>query len=89
MSSRKQAILKLGVTMWPDVSARAIARELHTAHSAVLYHFGGAAALRDAVAIEAVRVGDARVVPMLIVTGHAAAAELDAGERRRWLESAA
>lgn len=84
-SKRKQAILDAGLRMWPDVSARAIARELQTTHSACLYHFGSTAALRAAVAVEAVRVGDTRVVPMLIVGRHEAAASLGESERREWL----
>lgn len=84
----KQAILDAGVKSWPHVSARAIARELGTTHSAVLYHFGSIRALSDEVAAEAVRIGDRRVVLMLIAERHSAVAGLSDAERRRFVSMA-
>lgn len=84
----KASILTTGLNLWRNgerVTARAIGRALNMTHSAVLYHFGGADGLHDAVARHAVSVGDAIVVPQLIVAKHAAAAALGDGERRRYL----
>jgi AcrR family transcriptional regulator len=85
----KADILAAGVTLWRGgaecVTARAIGRALDMTHSAVLYHFDNAAALKDAVAAHAVAVGDTVVVPLLIVSGHQTAAVLGEAERRRYL----
>lgn len=84
-TARKDQILAIGLEQWPNVSARSIAKRLKTVHSAVLYHFGNSVALHDAIATEAVRVGDKRVVPLLIVSKHKAAASLDDATRRAFL----
>jgi AcrR family transcriptional regulator len=85
---RKAKIIEAGLALWRDgktVSARAIGREVGITHRTCLYHFGNAVALRDAVAVEAVRVGDAVIVPQLIVARHPAADALSASDRRRFL----
>lgn len=82
---RKRDILAAGVQLWPDVTARSVARVLDITHSAILYHFGTVAALRDAVAVEAVRTADSRVVPMLITARHPAADVLSSDQRQGYL----
>lgn len=82
---RRAAILAAGVQSWPDVTARNIGRRVGLTHAAVLYHFGTVAALREAVAAEAVRVGDTRVVLQLIALKHPAADTLSSDQRRAYL----
>lgn len=85
----RAAIIAVGLDLWrtdpTSVSARGIGTRLKMTHSAVLYHFGSASALKHAVASEAVRVGDPAVVPHLIVTGHPAAALLTPEQRATYL----
>lgn len=87
----KTSILKTGLKLWHTdpghVTARRIGRVLNLTHSAVLYHFGSADAMRDAIAAHAVRVGDKHVVPQLITSKHAAVASLTEAERRHYLAS--
>jgi len=82
---RKAQILDTGLSLWPNVTARAIARELDMTHQGVLYHFHSADALCNAVAEHAVRVSDERVIPQLIVARHSAVAGLSAEIRTDWL----
>lgn len=42
-------ILQAGVRAWPNFGVRAIARDVGMSHGAVLYHYGSAAALKDAI----------------------------------------
>jgi AcrR family transcriptional regulator len=81
----KQAILSAGLALWPNVTARGIAKALGMTHPAVLYHFDTSAALKDAIAREAVRIGRADVIRQLIVTGHPAVAHLTTAQRQGWL----
>ena len=81
----KARIVSTGLQLWPNVSARRIARQLGLTHTAVLYHYGTSAALRDAVALHAVAVGDRSIVPQLIASRHAAAADLTAAQRADFL----
>lgn len=85
----KASILATGLDLWrgdaSKVSARAIGQALGMTHSAVLYHFGTADALKAAIACEAVRMGDTVIVPMLIAGKHPAADALGAADRRRYL----
>ena len=85
----RASILATGLELWRDdptaVSARRIARTLGMSHCNVLYHFKSASALKDALAVEAVRVGDAVVVPQLIAARHAAVADLPPADRERFL----
>lgn len=84
----RAAIVAAGLDLWREhpayVSARKVGKAIGLTHSAVLYHFGTSAALRDAVAAEAVRTGCRVVVPQLIALKHPAAAALSAAERRRF-----
>lgn len=86
---QKALMLVCGIKLWrqsPDaVSARRIAKMMDMTHHGVLYHFGTSAAMRDAIAYEAVRVGDPVIVPMLIVSRHSAADGLSAADRLRYL----
>ncbi len=69
----KQRILVAGLAIkWPDVSARAIGRELHLTHSAVLYHFGTSEALASAIAKFAVDTEASKVIVQLLATNHPA-----------------
>lgn len=86
----KAAILRTGLDLWraggeAKVSARAIGKALGMTHAGVLYHFDGAAALRRAVADEAVRIGDTPIVRQLIVTSHPAADSLGQADRTNYL----
>lgn len=85
----RAAIIAAGLDLWrkdpASVSARKIGLRLHMTHSACLYHFGSAHALKQAVAEEAVRLRDPVIVPHLIVTGHPAAAALTAIDRAAYL----
>lgn len=82
----KASILAAGLRMWRDTrecpSARAVGRCVGLTHSAVLYHFPS---LRSAVASEAVRTGDAVIVPQLITAHDPAADALSEADRRRFL----
>lgn len=87
----RAAIVEAGLDLWradpSSVSARQIGKKLHMTHSACLYHFGTADALKLAVAAEAVRRSDPIIVPHLIVTGHPATAELTADQRAAYLNN--
>lgn len=86
----RQAILTEGLRQWPHVTARGIGKALGMSHTGCLWHWRphGIDALKDAVAAEAVRRGDVRVVRMLIVSGHPAVAGLSAEQRSVYLAGA-
>lgn len=85
----KASILSIGLMLWRDdpatVSARRIGQRLGLTHGAVLYYFKSADGMKAAIAAEAVRAGDAVVVPMLIASRHPAADCLTVEDRRRFL----
>lgn len=85
----KAAIIATGLDLWradpATVSARRIGHKLGLTHSAILYHFGTADALKDAVAAEAVRIGDKAIVPQLITARHPAVAFLDDATKAAYL----
>lgn len=85
----KAAILAAGVRLWGETcvppGASAIGKALGLTHSAVLYHFRAVAPLQDAIAAEAVRLCDAKVVPLLIASRNPAAATLSSVDRRRYM----
>lgn len=85
----KASILSCGVKLWRDdpasVSARAIGKALAMTHSAVLYHYGSADAMKAAIAAEAVRIGDDVIVPQLIASRHPCIANMSDAERARYL----
>ena len=85
----KASILAVGVELWVEgvsnVTARQIGKVLGLTHSAVLYHFTNADGMRAAIASEAVRRGDRRVVPQLIASRHPAIEGMTADDRQRYL----
>lgn len=85
----KAAIIATGLDLWradpATVSARKIGQRVGMTHSACLYHFGTAEALRAAIAAEAVRLGDPVIVPQLITARHPATASLTPAQRAAYL----
>jgi hypothetical protein len=85
----RASILAAGLDCWrfdpATVTARRIGRTLEMSHCNVLYHFGSAAALKDAIAAEAVRIGDTKIIPMLIAAKHPAVADMPGVDRARFL----
>jgi AcrR family transcriptional regulator len=85
----KASILATGLELWRDnaasVSARKIGQRLGMTHGAVLYHFTNADGMKHALAVEAVRTGDAVIVPMLIAAKHPAVCDMPGVERARYL----
>lgn len=83
----KAAILAEGLALWRlnrhTVSARRIGARLDMTHGNVLYHFRDAAGLHDALAAEAVRINDVKIMRQLIAEGHAAVASVSPDDRRR------
>ena len=82
----KRAILEIGVKLWPDVTAREIARRLDMSHPVIAYHFG--ADLKDAVAAHAVETGNSRVIAQLIATKHKAVRKMIVLERQKHMDAA-
>lgn len=58
----RERILNAGIAQWPNVGVRAIARDIGMSHGAVLYHFGTAAALKDAITKHVLQSKDAGAV---------------------------
>jgi AcrR family transcriptional regulator len=85
----KARIIAAGLELWrsnsASVTARGIGAKLDMTHSAILYHFGTANGLRNAIAAEAVRIGDSLIVPQLITARHPAVAEISINQRREFL----
>jgi AcrR family transcriptional regulator len=86
---QRAAILAEGLRLWratgEPASVRLVARGAGLTHGGVLYHFGTAKGLRDALAAEAVASADALIIPHLIVARHPAADSLSPGDRSRYL----
>lgn len=83
----KKNILDAGVALWPNVSARAIARTIGTSHTKVLYHFGNIDGLRSAVAKHAVDLGDSKVIAQLLAVRHPAVARMSNNDAQKYLGS--
>lgn len=85
----KASIITAGLLLWrrdpASVTARQIGKQMNMTHSAILYHFGSAEALKDAIAAHAVAVGDMIIVPQLITARHPAAAAISPADRVRYL----
>ena len=85
----KASIITVGLCLWREgvsnVTARQIGKAVGLTHSAVLYHFDSADAMRSAIADEAVRRGDRHIVPQLIASRHPAIEGMAAAERQRYL----
>jgi AcrR family transcriptional regulator len=85
----KRSILDAGVAMWPDVTARSIARQIGTSHTIVLYHFRDIVGLKAAIAEHAVLTCDSRVIAQLIATKHPAVDSMPAETIARYMGLAA
>lgn len=77
----KQAALDAGVSLWASrgreaVTARGVGKAVGLTHGGILYHFGTAGALLEAVACEAVRVGNSTVIRQLIATNDPAVRDM-------------
>lgn len=79
----KAKILQVGIDNWPDVNARAIGRKLLMHHTNILYYFGDVEKLRNAVAAEAVRIGNSRVIVQLMMEKHSAVAALSEDDQQK------
>jgi AcrR family transcriptional regulator len=70
----KTEIINAGIRLWRagiEPSARRIASECGLgSHAAVLHHFITSKRLYDALAAEAVRIGESRIIVKLIASGH-------------------
>lgn len=89
----KDKIIETGLQLWRDdpakVTANGIARILGVSHVAVLYHFQTAENMRRAIAAEAVRIGDSRVITHLIASRHLAVVDMPASERAQHFKNCA
>lgn len=85
MKDLKSKIIATGLQHWRDdpskVSARGIAKTLGITHAAILYHFGSSKEMKDAIAAEAVRIGDSAIIVYLIASRHSEAEKLTMKER--------
>jgi len=81
----RKLILDAGLKMWPDVSARGIARQIGMTHAAIAYYF--TQNLKDAIAEHAVKTGKTRIIAQLIAAKHKAVRNLTAEERAKHLNS--
>lgn len=82
----KKLILEAGLKLWPNITAREIARQVGITHPAVAYHFGKD--LSNAVARYAVEIGDSRVIAQLIATKHEVALNLTAACKAKHMKAA-
>ena len=80
----KLLMLDTGVKLWPNVTARAIARKIGLSHSAVAYHFKDD--LLNQVAAHAVDTGNSKVITQLIATNHKAVRKLSPSDRLKHLK---
>lgn len=78
----KRLILETGVKLWPNVTAREIARRMGKTHPMVVYHFSEKQ-LKDAVAVHAVETDNSKVIAQLIATKHKAVKKLTPEERSK------
>lgn len=83
----KERILKAGLKLWPDVGPRAIGRALDMSHARVLYYFGNAADLSDAIANYAVAQGNSKVIVQLIAVGHSAVRKMKTELRHKYVDT--
>ena len=83
----KLLMLDTGVKLWPNVTARAIARKIGLTHSAVAYHFKDD--LLEKVAAHAVETGNSKVITQLIAVNHKAVRKMSAADRMKHLGSMA
>lgn len=85
----KAKILNVGIELWPNVTARAIARtiEPNMSHTAILYHFGSAELLALDIARYAVATGNSKIIAQLIVNQHPAVAHMAPATRRKHMQA--
>lgn len=76
----KEAILKAGLELWPDVTPSTIAAKLGITHAAVLYHFPN---VKEAVAQYAVETDCSPVIVQMLATNHKFVRDMPAAERLR------
>lgn len=85
----KARIINAGIALARDglhhATGRRIARVAYVDHSAIHYHFGDNAALLNAVAVEAIRRGDAIVIARLILDRHQSVDQMTVQDRQSWL----
>ena len=80
----KEAILKAGLELWPDVTPSTIAAKLGITHAAVLYHFPN---VKEAVAQYAVENDCSPVIVQMLATNHKLVRDMPAAERLRHFSS--
>lgn len=80
----KEAILKAGLELWPDVTPSTIAAKLGITHAAVLYHFPN---VKEAVAQYAVESDCSPVIVQMLATNHKLVRDMPAPERLRHFSS--
>lgn len=82
----KQMILDAGLILWANdptsVSAREIGRKIKMTHANVLYHFPDDS-LKDAIADQAVKTGNSRVIVQLMAIDHPAVNGMSVRERKK------
>ena len=76
----KEAILKAGLELWPDVTPSTIAAKLGITHAAVLYHFPN---VKGAVAQYAVETDCSPVIVQMLATNHKLVRDMPVAERLR------
>lgn len=80
----KEAILKAGLELWPDVTPSTIAAKLGITHAAVLYHFPN---VKEAVAQYAVETDCSPVIVQMLATNHKLVRDMPASKRLRHFSS--
>lgn len=83
---QRRKILDAGVKLWATTGAAPAAQHLANAvgiksHSAVLYHFGNAEAMKNAIASHAVECKNSRVIVQLIALSHDAVSRMTDAEK--------
>lgn len=80
----KEAILKAGLELWPNVTPSTIATKLGITHATVLYHFSN---VKEAVAQYAVEKDYSPVIVQMLATNHKLVKNMPASERLRHFSS--
>lgn len=86
MTNQRERILKAGLDLWPNVTAREIGRALEISHSAVLYYYKGDG-LKDAVAKYAVETGNSKIIVQLLAVGHSAVKGMETELRHKYADT--
>ena len=76
----REAILKAGLELWPDVTPSTIANKLNITHATILYHFPN---VKEAVAQYAVDNDCSKVIVQMLATNHKLVKDMPASERLR------